>query len=126
MIKMSNDSLLALNLVAAAVSVSSADMDNLSSMAAQVVVDITAITGTAPTLVVTVEGKDPASGKYYPLIVSASLVAVSTTVLRVFPGATAAANLAVNDFVPKVFRVSATIAGTTPAITARISVNLNG
>lgn len=123
---MINKNVFALNLVAAATSSASPDLENLSGTAAHVVIDITAITGTTPSMTVTVEGKDPISGKYYPILVSAALAAVATTVLRIFPAATAAANLAVNDFIPAMFRVSVAIAGVTPAVTAKISVNLNG
>ncbi|MGL4527903.1 MAG: hypothetical protein ACRCUC_13075 [Aestuariivirga sp.] len=114
-----------LNLIAQATSVNSPDLECLSGAATQIIIDVTAITGTTPALVVTIEGKDPFSGKYYPIIVSASITTVSTTVLRVFPGATPAANLAVNDFLPRTFRIAAAITGTTPAVTARINVNAN-
>lgn len=116
----------ALRLTAAAASVNSGDLDNLAGSAVAFVIDITAITGTTPTATFTVEGKDPISGKYYTILASAALSATGTTVLRVFPGATAAANLSANDFVPKVFRVSCTIAGTTPAVTATVGVLING
>jgi len=49
-----------------------------------VVVDITAITGI---LTVTIQGVDQVSGKMFPLLSSAPLTAIGTTVLRVFPGA---------------------------------------
>ncbi len=116
----------ALRLTAAAASSNSGDLDNLAGSAVAFVIDITAITGTTPTATFTVEGKDPISGKYYTILASAALAATGTTVLRVFPGATAAANLSANDFVPKVFRVSCAIAGTTPAVTATVGVLING
>lgn len=116
----------ALRLTAAAAGSNSGDLDNLAGSAVAFVIDITAITGTTPTATFTVEGKDPISGKYYTILASAALAATGTTVLRVFPGATAAANLSANDFVPKVFRVSCAIAGTTPAVTATVGVLING
>ncbi len=72
------------------------------------VVDITAITAT-PLVTFTLQGKDPVSGKYYTILASAALAAVSTTVLKVFPGATPAANLAANDCLPRVWRVAVTV-----------------
>jgi len=116
----------ALKMTAQATTVNSGDLDNTAGSAAAFVIDITAITGTTPTATVLVEGKDPVSGKYYTILSSAALNATGTTVLRVYPGATAAANLTANDFIPKIFRVTCTIAGTTPAVTATVGVLLNG
>lgn len=87
------------------------------------VIDITAITGTTPTLTVTIEGKDPTSGKFYTILASAALNATGTTVLKVYPGLTAAANTVANDVIPRDFRVKAVVGGTTPAVTATISAN---
>jgi hypothetical protein len=116
----------AMKLTAQATTVSSGDCDNTAGSAAVFVIDITAITGTTPAVTFTVEGKDPISGKYYTILASASLTATGTTVLRVFPGVTAAANLSANDILPRTFRVTATISGTTPAVTATVGVLLNG
>lgn len=113
-------------LAAASASVNGSDLDNLSARGATVVVNITAITGTTPSLTVTVEGKDPLSGKYFTLLASAALTATGTTVLSIGPALTAAANSVANAFVPPIFRIRATIAGTTPAVTATVGVCLNG
>lgn len=121
---MANSSMQLQRLAAAAASLNGLDMENISGIGAQIIIDVTAITGTTPSLVVTVEGKDPVSGKYYTILASASITTVSTTVLRIFPGATASANLAVNDVLPKAFRVTSTIAGTTPAVTATVVANI--
>lgn len=123
---MANHNLTALTLTAAAAGSSSADMENQFGSAAHVVIDITAISGVGASLTVTVEGKDPTSGKYYTIIASAALMAVATTVLRIFPAVVVAAGVSANDFLPRTFRVSAAVAGTTPAVTAKIGVNLNG
>lgn len=82
-------------------------LDNSDGSMAHIVIDITALTGT---LTVTVEGFDHESGKYYTILASAALAGTGTTVLRVFPGATAAANLVANDIMPKFFRVKAVVA----------------
>lgn len=55
-----------------------------------------------------IQGLDTRSGKYYDIIVSASVATVSTVVLKIHPALTAAANLAVNDVLPQDFRVLAT------------------
>lgn len=97
---------------------------NDEASAAAVVVDITAISGTTPTLTVIVEALDAASGKYVTLIQSTALAAVGTTLLRVGPGLTAAANLTVNGIVPRLFRVRYTIAGTAPSVTFSVGAAL--
>lgn len=123
---MINRSIRAVALSAAAAGVTSADLENLSGRGAHVVIDVTAISGTSPTLTVTVDGYDETSGKYYTLLQSASLSATGTTVLRIYPGVTAAANAAASDVIPRVFRVATTIGGTTPSVTATVGVNLIG
>lgn len=71
------------------------------------VIDMTAVPGVA-TVTFAVEGFDAISGKYFPIITSAAIVAISTVVLRVYPGLVAAANLTVNDVLPAGWRVTAT------------------
>lgn len=103
--------------------VTSSDQANNYYRCAHVIVDITVITGTSPTLTVTIQGKDAVSGKYYTILASAALSTVSTTILKVCPGITAAANVAVSDLLPRDWRVSYTVAGTTPAVTATTAVS---
>ncbi len=95
----------------------SADQTNIAGNGAKCVVDITVAGGT-PTLTVTIQGKDTASGKYYTILTSAALASVSTTVLTVFPAAPVTANVSANDEIPHVWRLSAVVGGTTPAVTA--------
>jgi len=108
---------------AGAGTVNGSDQSNTNARGLHLVIDITAITGT-PTLTVTIQGKDAVSGKYYTILASAALAAVATTVLRVYPGLAAAANLAVNDVLPRDWRVTYTIGGGTPAVTATIAASL--
>lgn len=109
---------------AASAGVNGADQTNASGRSINLVIDITAITGTSPTLTVTLQGKDAASGKYYTILASAALTAVGTTVLTVFPGATAAANVAANAILPRTWRVITAIGGTTPAVTATVGASV--
>lgn len=111
-------------LAGATASANGGDQDNFVGKGLHIVVDITAVTGTSPTLVVTVEGKDPLSGKYYTLLASASLTATGTTVLKVSPGLTAAANTVANDVLPRIWRVKTTIGGTTPVWTGTINASV--
>ena len=69
------------------------------------IIDITAVTAT-PALTITVDGVDRVSGKTYNLITSTVIATAVTTVLKVSPGITVAANLAVAMNLPPVFRVS--------------------
>jgi hypothetical protein len=87
------------------------------------IVDITAGAGT-PTLTVSIDGFDYASGKWYNIITSATLNTNATTVLRVGKNVVAAANVAVRDFLPSKFRVVATKNNAT-AMTYSIGVNLS-
>jgi len=101
----------------------SADLQNVTGSGVSVVVDITAITGTSPTLTVKIQGKDVASGKYFDLITGATLNDTGTTRMRVYPGIIQTGTTTfVSDVVPEWFRISYTIGGTTPAVTATIGV----
>ena len=104
--------------------VNTADLYNIPCKGVVVVINITAITGTTPTLTVTVQGKAPAGNVYYTILASAALAATGQTVLRVYPGLTAAANLTASDVIPRTWRISYTIGGTTPAVTATIDAML--
>lgn len=114
----------ALSLSGASASGASRDFQSSAGRGAVVVIDVTAITGTSPSLTVTVEGKDPHTGKYYTILASAARTVAGTTVLRIGPGLTAAANAVANDLMPRDFRISYAIAGTTPSVSAKVGVLL--
>lgn len=101
----------------------SPDQINQYGKGIKVVIDITVVGG-APTLTVTIQGRDRASGKYFTILASAALTAVGTTVLTVYPGLTASANVVANDVIPEDWRITAVIGGTTPAVTATVSAQL--
>lgn len=113
-----------LTLAAASANVNSPDQLNPARRGVKVVVNITAITGTTPTLTVAIQGRDQASGQYYTILASAALNATGTTVLTVYPGLPATANVSANDVLPPTWRISATIGGTTPAVTATIGASV--
>lgn len=85
----------------------SGDLINVGSRGLHVVIDMTAVP-TVETVTFTIEAKDPLSGKYYDVLVSSAIVAVSTVVLKVYPGLVVAANLAANDILPKTYRIKTT------------------
>ena len=113
-----------LTYAAAAVGSNGTDQTNTSARGFKLVIDITALTGVGPTLTVTVQGKDAASGKYYTILASTALAAVATTTLEVYPGIASAANSAAGVTLPRTWRVIAVIAGTTPAVTATVGASM--
>lgn len=81
----------------------SPDMANDTYSGVHVVIDVTVFG--AGTLTVKIQGKDQTSGKYYDILTSAALNSTGTTVLKVFPGMTAATNVAVSESMPRTWRV---------------------
>jgi hypothetical protein len=75
--------------------------------ALHLVIDSTAVTAT-PSIVCTVDAQDPVSGKFYNLLTSAAIATVSTVVLKIGRGLTAAANLTANDVLPSTIRITMT------------------
>lgn len=71
------------------------------------VADMTAVTATG-TVTFKVQGVDRTSGKTWDILASTAVSTVSTTVLRIGYGITAAANAAVSDVIPPVVRIVAT------------------
>lgn len=88
----------------------------------QLIVDVTAVAAT-PSVTFAIQGKDGVSGNWYTLLVSAAITGVGTTVLRVGPGETDAANLVEGAHLPRVWRVLATHADA-DSITYSVGANL--
>jgi hypothetical protein len=87
-------------------------------------VNLTAVSGTGPTLTVTLSAIDPISGALITLLASAALGATGTTLLQVYPGIAVAANASANAVLPSQWQVSYTIGGTTPSFTGTIDAVL--
>lgn len=87
-----------------------------------VTLDMTALAAT-PSLVVTIDALDPASGKYYNLLTGAAVTTVSTVTYRVGPGLTVAANLVANYVVPDTIRITVTH-GDADSATYTVGANL--
>lgn len=85
----------------------SADIASYNLSGITVVLDLTAIAA-SPSLVLTIDGKDSASGKYYNLLTSAPIIAVSTNVYRVALGITVAPNLSASLPLPRFVRIVVT------------------
>lgn len=87
----------------------------------QVVIDVTAVAAT-PSVVPTIDGFDPLSETWYNLLTGAAITATGTTVLRIHPELTAAANLTAQDFLPERYRIVMTH-GDADSITYSVNVN---
>lgn len=101
------------------VTANSSDVDNYSARGVRCLLDVTAASGTTPTLDVKLQSKDPISGKYVDLPGAAftQKTAASTDDLTVYPGVAETANETVSDVISGVWRAVATIGGTTPSFT---------
>lgn len=73
-----------------------------------VVVNLDVTNVNTSSLVLKIQRKDPASGKYIDVLTSAAVTSISTNTYKVYPGLTAATNLTVNDVITGIFRVVVT------------------
>ena len=80
---------------------------NLGFRGLDLVIDCTASADT-PSVVFTIQGYSPLGDDYYTILASAAVTGAATTVLRVYPGLTIAANLVANFVLPALWRVNAT------------------
>lgn len=102
-----NTDLTVLASAARVATLNSSDFVNYNSRGLHVIIDVTVDPASA-SIVAKIEGKDVLSGKYYTILEAAAIAAVGTTVLKVFPGITAAANLSASDIIPRTWRVTVT------------------
>lgn len=84
------------------------------------VFDITATNGGSPSLVLSIQGKDSVSGKYFTLLTGAAQTTTGTSTLTLYPGITVVTNVAWNAPLPLNWRAVVT-AGTTDAVTYSVS-----
>lgn len=89
------------------------DIQNVGSRGIVVVVDVTAI-GTG-NITLTINGKDPQSGKYYLLLAGAAIAGNTTTRYTVYPtGIAAVANVTAVDVIPEVVQLVVTANNANP------------
>jgi hypothetical protein len=95
------------------------DQQNLGAKGIRLTLDITAATGTTPTLDVKLQSKDFVSGKYVDITGAAfaQKTGTGTDDLVIYPGITSTANRRVSDVLPRDWRIVATVGGTTPSFT---------
>jgi hypothetical protein len=85
----------------------SADITTYNTQAITVTLDMTVVAA-GPSVTVTIDGKDPASGKYYNLLTGAAVIAATTNTYRVDPALVAAANLIAVLRLPRIIRIVVT------------------
>ncbi len=102
-------------------STNSADLINYNARGAIIILDITNLTLTG-TLTVNITGKDSLSGKYYPILMGASIATTGTTVMTIYPGASITANVSASFPLPRIWRVEV-VNGNGVSITYSIGVN---
>lgn len=115
----SNKEVELLTLTNATANTDGSDVSNVFNVGAVIAVDVTAITGD---VTITVEGK--IGDRYYPILATAAIAAVGTTILRIHPSLAAVANSIAKDMLPNTFRVRATLGGITPSVTATVKAAL--
>lgn len=105
----------------------SAKLANPCFRGAKFYLDVTAVTGTNPTLDVKIQAFDPVSGQYIDIANAAfaQKTGASTAMLTVYPGIATSANVAVSDVMPANYRAVATVGGTnTPTVTFSLTADL--
>lgn len=83
-----------------------------------VYLDVTAASGTSPTLDVTVKAKDPASGKYFVIGTFAQKTGIASEAIFIGGGADV-------EFATRTYRIEYVIAGTTPSFTFSVGASMS-
>jgi hypothetical protein len=98
---------------------SAAAIVNFNAKGVKLFLNISAVSGTSPTLVLKVQEQDPVSAAWFDLAgaTTAALSISGLTKLEIYPGIPAVANVSVNNALARVWRLVWTITGTTPSFT---------
>lgn len=96
---------------AARTATSSVRIKNRQGKYGRLIIDATAAADT-PSVVVTIKAVDKVSAVESTVLASAAITGVGTTILKVGPGLTAAANLVANDVLPPEIEIEAVHADT--------------
>lgn len=100
-----------------------ADLETSGAQFLNVVLDMTVVGTGSVTL--TINGKDPASGKYYLLLAGAAVTTNSTNRYKVGPTVAASANAIAQDYLPEIIQFVVT-ANNANAATYTLGYSLNG
>lgn len=95
------------------------DQTNYDARGVTIYLNITAASGTSPTLDVKLQIKDPVSGTYIdiPGAAFAQKTGTGSDSLTIYPGISETANRKASMVLPRTWRAVATIGGTTPSFT---------
>lgn len=104
---MSNSRVTVLTSAIRAATTNSSTFGNPGAKGIHLSVDVTVVPG-VDTVTPKIQGYDETSGKYYDILVGSAIVATGTTVLKVYPGITVAANVSASDVLPTSWRVTMT------------------
>jgi len=96
--------------------------DNYTRKGLHLLINVSAA-ATAGGITPTIQGFDEASQTYYDLLVGSAITTTGTTVLKIYPGIAATANVSASDFLPAKWRVSVAVS-TADSYTYSISANL--
>jgi hypothetical protein len=91
-------------------------MHEPSCRGVKVVLDMTS--AGSGSVVLTIQGKDKASGKYYTLLAGAAVTTNATNVYTVYPEIAAVANVSARDVLPETWRVTVSGNGSATTYTA--------
>lgn len=107
-----------------AATVSSADQSGFNVARITCVFRSASQTGT-PSSTFKIQGKDATSGQYYDMLTSAAVTTSPTTnAIYMGAGVQTAANVSAGLPLPRVWRVSVTVGGTTPAVTGTVGCSV--
>ena len=87
------------------------DIHQANADGVRVILDVT-VDPAAASITVSIQGKDPISGKYYTLLGGAAVAAVGTNVYTIYPSITAVANVSAPNVLPSIFRINVAVADT--------------
>jgi phosphoribosylcarboxyaminoimidazole (NCAIR) mutase len=104
-----NDAKVILASAARTASVTGDWIGNAGHRGLHLIINVTAAAAT-PSVVFTIQGRDPVSGDPYDLLVSSAITGTGMTVLKIYPGIATAANAAASDVLPAQWRVKAVAA----------------
>lgn len=102
-------------------SVNSAAITNTRYRGAHVIITATDSSG-SPSVAFSIQGYDAVNDAWYTLLTSAAVTGAGTVVLSIYPGITAASNVAASNVLPHAWRVAAVHTGS-DSLTYSVVVN---
>lgn len=97
----------------------SAAQENRNARGVQLFLDVTAASGTSPTLDIKIQAQDLVSGKWFdvPGAAFVQVIAAGQHLLSVYPGIAETAGVSASEVLARTWRVAYTLGGTAPSFT---------